>query len=75
MTKSVLSIYLKHVDIIKFSVRLTCDTSFDSPLKNYFTMKTSTLYLLYSSRTLTKSMYVDIPQTYRDYKILSYNKV
>ena len=34
--------------------------SFDSQLKVMYTMKISASYLLYSSRKLTKSVYVDI---------------
>ena len=55
-----MSTYLKHVEVIKFQATITNDTSLDSSLKVMYTLKISTLYLLYSSRKLTKSVYVDI---------------
>ena len=52
--------YLKHVEITKFQATTKCDMSLDSSLKVKYTLKISTLYLLPSSRKLTKTVYVDI---------------
>ena len=60
LTKTVYVDILKHVEIIKFSATNTKDTSLDSSLKVKYTLKISDLYLLYSSRKLTKTVYVDI---------------
>ena len=46
--------------------------SFDSLSKVLYTLRISTLYLLTSSRKLTKTENVDILKTCRDYKVLSY---
>ena len=43
LTKSVMSTYLKHVEIIKFSTTTTCDIFLDSSLKVKYTLKNSTL--------------------------------
>ena len=51
---------LKHVQITKFLTTSKCDIPFDSSLKSKYTLKFSISYLLYSSRKLTKSVYVDI---------------
>ena len=53
--------YLKHVEIIKFRATNTNDTSLESSLKVMYTLKYSALYLLNSSRKLTKIENVDIP--------------
>ena len=56
-----MSTYLKHVEIIKIRAKTKCDMSLDSSLKVKYTLKVSTLYLLYSSSKLTKTRNVDIP--------------
>ena len=67
--------YLKHEEIIKFLATKKCDIRLDSPLKVWLTLKISTSYLLPSSRMLTKTVYVDIPETCRDYRFLGYHNV
>ena len=60
LTKTAYVDILKHVEITKFQATYTNDTPFDRSLKVVYTLKISTLYLLPSSRKLTKSVYVDI---------------
>ena len=60
MIKTENDVILKHVQIIKFRVTNTNDIPLESLLKVEYTLKISTLYLLSSSRKLTKSVYVDI---------------
>ena len=51
---------IKHVQIIKFSVTNTNNIPLESLLRVMFMLKFSDLYLLYSSRKLTKTQNVDI---------------
>ena len=58
---SLYTTYLKHAENIKFKATNINDLSLDSSVKVKYTLKVSAMYLLPSSRKLTKSVFVDIP--------------